>query len=92
MNRGRHKTNEFSINKQLGAIKDTWLEQLPVLALVQMQKYQIACGNMPNLRVFINNPYAVKNDGGFDWRKTSEGMWYWNDLLIHTYARMGCLR
>ena len=70
-NRGRHKkSSQHLIVRILGQkIAD------------RMMQYQKEQGNVPNLDVFLKNPTAGSDRGGFIWRNTKEGHEYWDVLL-----------
>ena len=71
MNRGRHrKKTEFYT-----------IQSLPTEIKQKMIKYQLMCGNKPDLQVFEKNPVAGSWTGGFSWDSTKEGFEYWNDIL-----------
>lgn len=71
MNRGRHrkKTDFYNISSLPAEIKQ------------KMLKYQVMCGNKPDLEVFEKNPRAGSIHGGFSWYTTEEGSVYWNRIL-----------
>lgn len=71
MNRGRHrkKTDFYNISSLPAEIKQ------------KMIKYQVMCGNKPDLQVFEKNPTAGSWIGGFSWNSTKEGIEYWNNIL-----------
>lgn len=71
MNRGRHrkKTDFYNISSLPAEIKQ------------KMIKYQVMCGNKPDLEVFKKDPCAGPGDGGFYWSRTKEGFTYWHGIL-----------
>lgn len=71
MNRGRHrkKTDFYNISSLPAEIKQ------------KMIKYQVMCGNKPDLEVFEKNPTAGSWSGGFSWGSTKEGFEYWDNIL-----------
>lgn len=71
MNRGRHrkKTDFYNISSLPAEIKQ------------KMLKYQVMCGNKPDLQVFKKNPRAGLCSGGFSWYATKEGSVYWDRIL-----------
>lgn len=71
MNRGRHrkKTDFYNISSLPAEIKQ------------KIIKYQVMCGNKPDLEVFKKDPCARPEDGGFSWSRTKEGFTYWNGIL-----------
>lgn len=71
MNRGRHrKKTEFYT-----------IQSLPAEIKQKIFKYQVKCGNKPDLQVFERNPTAGLWSGGFSWDSTKEGFEYWNNIL-----------
>ncbi len=79
MNRGRHrkKTDFYNISSLPAEIKQ------------KMLKYQVMCGNKPDLEVFEKNPRAGSSHGGFYWDTTKEGLVYWDRILGKMKDRMG---
>lgn len=71
MNRGRHrkKTDFYNISS------------LPAKIKQKMIKYQVMCGNKPDLEIFKKNPRAGLYAGGFSWYTTKEGPVYWDRIL-----------
>ena len=71
MNRGRHRKKIDFYN----------ILSLPAEIKQKMIKYQIICGNKPDLEVFKKDPKVGPRDGGFTWSYTKEGFVYWNSIL-----------
>lgn len=71
MNRGRHRKKTGFYN----------ISSLPAEIKRKMLKYQVMCGNKPDLRVFEKNPTAGPWSGGFSLGNTKEGFEYWDNIL-----------
>lgn len=71
MNRGRHRKKMDFYN----------ISSLPAEIKQKMIKYQVMCGNKPDLEVFKKNPRAGLYVGGFSWYTTKEGLVYWDRIL-----------
>lgn len=71
MNRGRHRKKTEFYN----------ISSLPAEIKQKMIKYQVMCGNEPDLQVFEKNPIAGSWNSGFSWRCTKEGFVYWDRIL-----------
>lgn len=71
MNRRRHRKKTEFYN----------ISSLPAEIKQKMIKYQVMCGNKPDLEVFEKNPRAGSCHGGFYWDTTKEGFTYWYDIL-----------
>lgn len=71
MNRGRHRKKIDFYN----------ISSLPAEIKQKILKYQVMCGNKPDLQVFEKNPRAGSWNGGFSWHSTKEGFKYWNNIL-----------
>lgn len=71
MNRGRHRKKTEFYN----------ISSLPAEIKQKMIKYQVMCGNKPDLEVFEKNPRAGSRHGGFYWNTTKEGFVYWDRIL-----------
>ena len=57
------------------------LEGIPIEIAQKMVDYQVKQGNKPNIKIFQNNLFRTKANGGFDWYSTKEGEDYWVEIL-----------
>ena len=62
----------------IGDIKD-----FPLHVVEAMLDEQERQGNERDAKVFQEDRSAGKEDGGFDWKTTEDGVDYWLDVIVH---------
>lgn len=68
---------EYKVKKEdlKGEIKD-----FPIEVVQRMVDCQIEQGNKADVTVFQKNRYEIKEDNGFSWDETAEGVSFWSNI------------
>jgi hypothetical protein len=64
------------------------IKGLPIEIVQRMVDCQVEQGNKADVSVFQRNKYAIKLDGGFDWRNTKERDFFWCHVLAGDFGKI----